>query len=116
MAVQKSSGLSGPFSLTNQGVDAAVVYTSAGAYALGHTDANNVFNIYYVGRADGDVNKRLKDHVSSSHSQFKFAYFSSAVEAYRKECSLYHDFNPPENIVHPAAPTNSRLTCVICGT
>lgn len=111
----KPMGLSTPFSLTRDGVSKAVTLTSPGAYALGYLGADNVFQIAYVGRSDDNVASRLMDHVSTPHAQFCFTYLGSSQAAFLKECSLYHDFNPPENTIHPAKPKGSNLTCPNCG-
>jgi hypothetical protein len=110
----KPMGLTGPFSLTTAGVNSAVTLTSPGAYALGTMGADNVFQIAYVGRSDEDVSTRLLDHVSKPHPQFFFTYLGSALAAFTKECNLYHDFEPPENSVHPARPRNANWRCPRC--
>ena len=107
-----NSGLSGPYSLTKQSIDKNVTRTSPGAYALGKTSANT-FHISYVGRSDDDVADRLQDHVGN-YDQFKYGYFDSAKAAFEKECRLYHDFDPPDNKVHPARPQNANWMCPVC--
>jgi hypothetical protein len=107
-----TSGLSGPHALTNKGIDDAVTQTSAGAYALGRSDSNT-FYISYVGRSDSDLNARLKNHVGN-YTQFKFGYLGSPKAAFEKECNLYHDFNPPDNSIHPDRPKNSGWKCPRC--
>jgi hypothetical protein len=109
-----NSGLRGPFSLTSAGIDSEVTRTSAGAYALGKTDDQNVFHIHYVGRADSDVATRLKAHVPKWYPQFKFEYYPSAKAAFEKECNLFHDFGPGDNEVHPARPQGASWTCPRC--
>jgi len=55
-----STGLRGPFPLTDHGIIDNVTKTSPGAYALGKTR----YATYYigrVGRSDDDVNRRLHD-------------------------------------------------------
>lgn len=108
-----SSGLRGPYKLTSTGIDSAVTSTSAGAYALGKI-IDNRFHIHYVGRADYDVATRLKDHVPRWYPDFKFEYYGGSLAAFKKECELYHDFNPPDNEVHPARPANTRYRCPRC--
>jgi hypothetical protein len=108
-----NSGLSGPYNLTSAGISANVTLASAGAYALGDTK-NGVFQIYYIGRSDDDVAGRLQEHVSKWYPQFKFGYFSTAKAAFEKECRLYHDFNPPDNQVHPAKPSGTNHGCPGC--
>lgn len=109
-----SSGLKGPFALTDEGINSAVTKTSAGAYALGRLK-DDTFYIDYVGRSDGDVNKRLHDHVGN-YPRFKFDYFGSAKAAFEKECNLWHDFSPSDNKVHPARPSGSNWSCPRCRT
>ena len=110
----KPTGLNGPYPLTRDGVTKAVTATSPGAYALGYLDINGVFIIAYVGRSDDDVGNRLLDHVPKPHPQFLFVYLGSAQAAFLKECQLYHDFSPPENVVHPARPRNTNWKCPRC--
>lgn len=109
-----SSGLNGPFSLTSDGVAGAVTRISAGAYVLGRILANGNFQIDYAGRSDGDVAGRLQQHVPERYTHFKFGYFASAKAAFEKECRLYHDFDPPDNKVHPARPQGSDWKCPVC--
>ena len=108
-----NSGLMGPYQLTPMGIDNAVTKKSAGSYLLGKTEGE-AFKVYYAGRADEDINSRLKQHVSAWYPEFKFDYFPSAKTAFEKECDLYHEFNPPDNEVHPCRPKNSSLTCPRC--
>jgi hypothetical protein len=107
------SGLSGSYSLTEAAIDKYVTKISAGTYALGRTK-EKTFYISHVGRADDDVNGRLKDHVGA-YERFKFGYFPSARAAFEKECTLYHDFGGPQgkldNKIHPATPPNSHWPC-----
>jgi hypothetical protein len=108
-----TTGLSGPYSLTADGVSASVTRKSPGAYALGETK-NGVFSVLYVGRSDTDVAGRLQQHVPSWFPQFKFGYLSSPKSAFEKECHLYHDFPTTENKVHPARPSNANWSCPVC--
>jgi hypothetical protein len=111
-----TSGLYGPYNLTGPGILAAVSSNGMpGAYALGRTNSSNVFEISYVGRSDSDVATRLQNWIGS-YAHFKFDYFSTAAAAFEKECQLYHDFNPPDNVVHPAKPANSNVKCPVCRT
>jgi hypothetical protein len=104
----------GPYPLTPQGIKANVLVTGPGAYALGARGIDGVFYIDYVGRADDDVAKRLGDHVAGGSPQFHFTPCGSAEGAYMKECGLYHDFQPPRNINHPAKPKGLNLKCPVC--
>lgn len=107
------SDLYGPFSLTADGVSNAVKGIGPGAYALGNSQSDG-FHIEYVGRSDDDLAKRLQDHVPEHYLQFKYGFYDSAKAAFEKECRLYHDFNPPDNKVHPARPKNANWSCPVC--
>lgn len=106
------SGLSRAYPLSKSQIDKVVSETSPGAYALGET-RDGTFYISYVGRSDDDVNDRLKDHVGK-HKEFKYRYYSTVEAAFEKECRLYHDFEPPENKVHPARPAGKDWKCPVC--
>ncbi len=106
-----SSGLKGPYALTDDMIDDEVTRTSAGAYALGKL-SGDTFYIEYVGRSDTDVNNRLHDHVGN-YPKFKYDYFGSAKAAFEKECNLYHDFNPSDNKAHPARPNGANWKCPV---
>ena len=107
-----STGLKGSYRLTDSAVDSNVTQTSAGAYALGRLE-DEKFLVSYIGRSDDNVNARLKQHVGD-YDRFKYGYFSSPKTAFEKECNLYHDFDPPDNKIHPARPNNSNWTCPRC--
>ncbi len=108
--------MQGSFNLDEDTIDEKVTKTSAGNYALGSKDDEGTFLVYYVGRSDSDVNKRLKRWVNNTkHPLFKFSYASSAKAAYEKECQNYHDFEPPDNDVHPDKPSGSNWECPVCG-
>ena len=107
-----SSGLRGPFSLTEDGISENVTHRSPGAYALGHTD-NRTFYIHYIGRSDSNVEKRLRDH-KGAQPQFKYEYYPTSKAAFEKECHLYHDFGPPGNKRHPDRPDGRDWECPVC--
>jgi len=107
-----STGLDGPYPLTQPSITKNVTKKSPGAYALGKTE-NNTFYVSYVGRGDTDVADRLADHIGE-YDEFKFGYFSSAKTAFEKECNLYHDFSGLDNKIHPARPDNSNWKCPRC--
>ena len=109
-----SSGLDGPWILNVDTIDKVVTRTLPGAYALGKLE-NNTFYISYVGRADIDVNGRLKDWVGK-YAQFKFGYYQSPKAAFEKECELYHLFGETklDNKIHPDRPKNADWRCPHC--
>lgn len=108
-----SPSLYGPCPLTTEGIDDNIPVKSAGVYALGYT-SGNIFYIYRTGRSDDDVKGRLKQQ-AGDYAQFKFAYASSAKDAFQKECELYHDYpGVPDNKIHPARPGGSGWRCPRC--
>lgn len=113
-----NTGLKGPFSLTEIGIDGEVAKTSAGAYVLGYLNGDNIFIVLYVGRSDDDINWRLKQWVGEkNYKQFKYDYFLSPKSAFEKECRLYHDFggkNKLDNNIHPDRPKNTDWECPVC--
>lgn len=109
----KNSGLSGPFALTFDGIEAAVRRRGAGVFALGSTDFAGRFSVQSVGRSDEDVKMRLREFIGAG-THFKFDYFSGERAAFEKECELFHDLQPPGNRVHPSRPRGSTLKCPRC--
>ena len=107
------TGLLGPYRLTVDAIDSAIVRISPGVYAIGHADAMGRFCISYVGRSDDDVGAKLRSYVGSD-MLFKFGYYRSAQAAFEKECQLFHEIGPPRNHVHPARPGGTTLECPFC--
>jgi hypothetical protein len=91
-----------------------VVPQSIGVYILGYYDGTS-FKAQYVGRSDYNLRSRLISHLNENYSHFKFQQFDSRLAAFEKECILYHDFNPPNNINHPAQPQGISCNCPRCG-
>lgn len=101
--------LSGPFLLS--GLQRVLILRSPGAYTLSRDGTT----AHYVGRADTDLAERLTtSSKQGSYSHFWYEYAMSAAAAYALECRYYHDFKPTENLIHPAAPSGSLLTCAFC--
>ena len=112
-----SLGMNGPYDLTTSEIDRVITKTSAGNYALGYVNDDNVFIVQYVGRSDSDVNGRLKTWVGKKYKKFKYSYASSPKAAFEKECENYHDFGESEkldNSMHPDRPNESGWKCPRC--
>ena len=110
-----TTGLRGPYKLDNNTIDKVVTKTSAGAYALGHLNKEGEFVPKYVGRADKDVNDRLKKWVGEGYTHFKFEYYDSRKAAFEKECNLYHDWlKQLDNKYHPDRPDDADWQCPRC--
>lgn len=105
------------YDLTSANIDKYVTKTSSGNYALGYIKKDGVFIVQYVGRADSDVNARLKAHVGEDYTLFKFSYATSPKEAFETECKNYHDFGGNaklNNEYHPDRPNKSSWKCPVC--
>jgi hypothetical protein len=107
------TGLLGPYRLTFDDINTAVNQTYPGVFALGHLDRDGRFCVTRVGRSDQDVGAALRDFIGSEN-YFKFDILSTGRAAFEKECTLYHDFSPRGNRVHPQRPTDSDWTCPHC--
>ncbi len=107
--------MEGPYELDNETIEAKVTRVSSGNYALGRKNEEGTFLVGYVGRSDSDVRERLKSWVSrTTRPLFKFSYASSPKAAFEKECENYHDFEPPDNDVHPSRPEGTDWSCPRC--
>jgi hypothetical protein len=107
------TGLLGPYALAYDEVHKVIVRKSPGAFALGHEDHEGRFLVSMVSRSDSDIRSRLCEHIGTA-TQFKFALYPSSKEAFEKECQLFHDFDPPHNILHPSRPQGTTWTCPRC--
>ena len=108
--------MNGPYELTTEIIDEVITKKSSGNYALGYL-ANQKFIVKYVGRADSDLNDRLKDHVDESYEMFKYSYATSPKAAFEKECENFHDFggaNTLDNKIHPDRPKETSWKCPRC--
>ena len=119
-----STGLNGSYSLDNDTIDSNVNKKSAGVYVLGYTKTEKKnekekkwFIVNYVGRADKDINDRLKKWVDKKYKRFKFGYFDTPKTAFEKECNIYHDFGEKESLdndIHPDRSENKNWQCPQC--
>jgi hypothetical protein len=79
--------MSGPYLLTDGAIDRALNRTSAGNYALGYMDGA-AFLVFYVGRADSDVKRRLHDWVGASSRFERYAPSAQAASGSRQRGPL----------------------------
>jgi hypothetical protein len=114
-----STGLHGPWPLTEKDIDAVVRGVGAGAYALTREGTEPTFIVNYVGRSDNDLRGRLKQWVNSRYTHFKYGFLPTSTDAFLKECHLYHDFGGPEgkldNEMHPARAQGTTWSCPSVG-
>jgi len=65
-------GMDGPYPLTDEAIDEALLRTSPGNYALGYME-DAVFVVFYVGRSDADLRTRLHDWVGAPTRYERYA-------------------------------------------
>ncbi len=106
----------GPYLLRGEDICRNVSGQLPGTYALGFTSDDCDFAVCYVGRSGQDVRRKLQLHTPELHPEFVFTYCRSEVEAFERECALFHELHPRDNIVHPAAPHGARVKCPVCGS
>ena len=107
--------MSGPYKLDNETIDKEVTKISPGNYALGKENKEGGLIIKYVGRADKDLNGRLKSWVDErSYTHFKYSYASSIKNAFEEECRNYHDWKNLDNDIHPDRPDGKDYKCPYC--
>jgi hypothetical protein len=107
------NGLQGPFALTDSVIDDVVLLQSPGAFVLDSSEDGPSFRAVFVGRSDLDVNNQLHVYVGT-YKRFKFIYCPTAQRAFERECSLFHDFEPTDNVHHPLRPRGSNWNCPRC--
>ena len=105
-----STGLHGPYPLTRAEIDKRVV-ESIGVYVLNDNNSGS-FYVHRVGRSDVDVNARLKDYVGD-YERFKYGHYRTKKPAFEKECHIYHDFDPRDNVNHPDRPDGTNYSCPV---
>jgi hypothetical protein len=69
--------MSGSFRLDDEVIDEVVRQTSPGNYALGYLDGDT-FLVFYVGRSDSDVRRRLHEWVGAPS---RYARYESSAKA-----------------------------------
>ena len=71
---------------------------------------------HYVGRSDTDIGARINSSAAEGrYSHFWYEYASSPRDAFLKECTYYHQYNPPDNLNHPAVPSGANWRCPVQG-
>jgi hypothetical protein len=64
--------MNGSYPLSDDAIDKALTRRSPGNYALGYIDGNG-FQVFYVGRSDSDVRRRLHDWVDMPSRYRRYA-------------------------------------------
>lgn len=110
-----SLGMKGPYRLNSETINKIVNRVSSGNYAIGRRNKNGTFLFRVIGRANKDLNSKLKSLLNKTDKPlFKFRYSENAREAFEKECTIYHDFVINKKIKHPQRPTKSNWKCPRC--
>jgi Tfp pilus assembly protein PilZ len=103
--------LLGPFPLTVRHIEANVSSDAKGVYVLGE-GMGRQFEVLKVGRSD-DVKGSLGEYLGK-YKNFQYAFALSQVEAWDRECELYHQFRPRDNKAHPVRRYGSDWDCPVC--
>jgi hypothetical protein len=85
-ATMRSLEMSGSFPLSDEAIDDTLTRTSPGNYALGYLDGET-FTVFYVGRSDSDLRRRLHEWVGMPSGHDPFGSASKAAWAVRR-CGL----------------------------
>ncbi len=108
--------MQGPYRLNIKTIDEKVSKISSGNYAIGRRNENGTFLFRVIGRANKDLNSKLKSWLNKTDKPlFKFRYSESAHEAFNTECVIYHDFAKKGKIKHPKRPATTDWKCPRCG-
>lgn len=101
----------GPYDFDTENVNR--MKKGMGNYALGNIAENDKFGVEYVGRSLTNLQEELIQRLSTHghHTKFMASVSDTVKEVFEKECKNYHEFEPPENDIHPSIPENTDLTC-----
>ena len=113
MTTNPATRLFGPFPLTLERIDHNLQAASPGVFALGE-ERHGLFLIKHIGRSDGDLRSTLKAQAGGRYSLFKFRYALSALDAFGKECELYHSVVTLHDPIHPVPPPGTNAACSGC--
>jgi hypothetical protein len=76
-STMRSLEMCGSYPLDDESIDNQITHTSAGNYALGFMDGDQ-FSVFYIGRSDSDLRRRLHEWVRTPSRDHRFA---SAAQA-----------------------------------
>lgn len=82
-ATMRSLEMQGCYPLSAKGIDERLTRISPGNYALGYLDGED-FTVFYVGRSDSDVRRRLREWVGISSRFHRYASQSKAPWGMRR--------------------------------
>ena len=111
------SGLKGQRILSDIYIDFEVL-REPGVYILYKTKTGPP---RYVGRSDGSLYERLKQHLNEPYKYYRFKQCTTKKDAFEWECKYWHKFqdsidNSEVNWGnHPARPKNTSYYCPVKG-
>ncbi len=73
-------------------------------------------NIAYVGRADDDLQHRLKEMLGKGYTHFQWVQLPWQKETFEMHCRLYHHAGGRlklDNVDHPQPPEGKRWSCTL---
>lgn len=108
-----SAKMNGPHELSFDCLEQVLPKGRTGVFTLGYVDRDGRFRVQSVGRDDYDLRARLCELIGSS-VMFKFAVVPNALDAFERECELFHTFRPPSTIIHPSRPRGTDWQCPQC--
>jgi hypothetical protein len=113
--IMPSLSMEGPYRFNIKTINEKVTRVSPGNYVLGRRNEHGTFLFSYIGRANTDLNSKLKSRAAKMDKPFfKFRYSDSAQEAFRIECENYHDYVKDGKNKHPKRPADTDWKCPRC--
>jgi hypothetical protein len=76
-STMRSLEMHGSYPLDDESIDHLITRTSAGNYALGYLDGDE-FSVFYVGRSDSDLRRRLHEWVGTPSRDVRYASAAKA--------------------------------------
>lgn len=83
LSTMRSLEMTGSYELDDEAIDRVLTRASPGNYALGYMDGED-FSVFYVGRSDTDVRRRLHEWVGMPSRYERYAPASRAAWASRR--------------------------------
>jgi hypothetical protein len=107
----KAGVLQGPFPLTARSIEANVSTDAKGVYVLGEGTGRD-FEVLKVSRTD-DLKDSLGEYLGR-YKNFQYSLAGSQIDAWDRECELYHQHRPRDNKAHPVRRYGSDWDCPVC--
>ena len=114
--------MEGPFQLADSVIDAVINNTGPAVFLLRRIEETPEYAHYraFIGRTDGNLAGTLKQWLSSDYRVFSFQYVESTDEAFRQQCTMWHQLEGPngklDNERHPEPNNRQVIRCPVCST